>query len=320
MIKDTILEKLICFTDEEIDNLNGKNSIDKSIFNGKGEIDYQKLLSSDELITVRKHARFNKYPKHKHNYIEMMYVYNGKMNQIIDDNEINIKEGEVILLNKEIEHEIGFASENDIIFNFIIRPEFFDYLSSLSNDNNVIFNFILDALYSKNNLGEYLVFHSSENLAIKGLVEEIITLMYEPGFASEVKLKLLIGLMLLELMDDSNSIEAYTESGYEKLLNTSILRYVKKSYKQGSLAEVSKLLHQPDYKICRVVKKHTGYTFKQLVQEARLEKTVELLTTTNLTISEIMDKIGYENITYFYKIFKTKYSVTPSIYRSKTRV
>jgi len=53
-----------------------------------------------------------------------------------------------------------------------------------------------------------------------------------------------------------------------------------------------------------------------LIQEERLKAAANLLKTTSLPIVEIMQEVGYENITYFYKIFKEKFKITPSIYRN----
>ena len=145
MIKESILEQLVCFTDEEIDHLNGKDIIDRSIYLSKNIIDFHKLMKDSQLITVRKHARFFHYPKHSHNYIEMSYVYGGSMTHIIDGKEVEVNEGEIILLNRDIEHEILKTGENDIIFNFIINPEFFNYISALA-DKNMIFDFILETI------------------------------------------------------------------------------------------------------------------------------------------------------------------------------
>lgn len=141
MINESILEQLVCFTDEEIDHLNGKDIIDRSIYSSKNVIDFHKLMQDNQLITVRKHARFFHYPKHSHNYIEMSYVYGGTMTHIIDGKEIKVNEGELILLNRDIEHEILFTGENDIIFNFIINPQFFDYISALADQNMILISF-----------------------------------------------------------------------------------------------------------------------------------------------------------------------------------
>lgn len=318
MIEEDVLEQLVCFTDEEIDNLNGFNTIDKSIFlNEKSNVvDCHKLLPSQQKLSVRKHARFIDYPKHKHNYIELMYVYGGKMTHVIDDKEITIHEGELLLLNQNIEHSISYCEENDIIFNFIIKPEFFDFLSSMVDEDNKLFDFLFDSLYSRSYDGEYFVFKVSKVESIKTKIEYIIDNVYRPQFNNELTLKLSVGLLLTELMQYPECIESYTEDTYDRFLHNSILKYIKINYREGSLAVLSNMLHQPDYKICKIVKKSTGKTFKQLIQDERLDNTVKLLKSTKLPINEVMEEVGYENITYFYKIFKERYQMTPHEYRN----
>ena len=153
MIPQYILEKLVCFSEEEINHLNGQNDIDRSIFiNQKSNtIDYHHLLEDNQLFSVRKHARFCQYPAHKHNYIELMYVYGGHMTHTIDSKTITIKQGELLLLNQNIEHAIDYCDENDIIFNFIIRPEFLSFLSTMLDNDNDVSHFIFDTLYSYDN-------------------------------------------------------------------------------------------------------------------------------------------------------------------------
>lgn len=81
MIREDIMERLVCFSDEEINNLNGFVGIDKSIFISEQSnvVDADKLLKANQQFAVRKHARFCEYPKHRHNYLEFMYVYGGEM-------------------------------------------------------------------------------------------------------------------------------------------------------------------------------------------------------------------------------------------------
>lgn len=318
VIDGNVLEKLVCFTEEEISNLNGYNTIDKSIFlnDNSNVVDCHKLLPKHQKLSVRKHARFIDYPKHKHNYIELMYVYGGKMTHIIDDKEITIHEGELLLLNQNIEHSISYCEENDIIFNFIIKPEFFDFLSSMVDEENKLFDFLFDSLYSRSYDGEYFVFKVAHIETIKTKIEYIIHNVYQPQFNNELTLKLSVGLLLTELMQYPECIESYTEDTYDRFLHNSILKYIKMNYKEGSLAVLSSLLHQPDYKICKLVKKSTGKTFKQLIQDERLENTVKLLKSTKLPINEVMEEVGYENITYFYKLFKERYQMTPHEYRN----
>lgn len=63
------------------------------------------------------------------------------------------------------------------------------------------------------------------------------------------------------------------------------------------------------------IKKHTKMKFKELLQEIKLNKAVELIKSTNYSVVEIIDLIGYENPTYFYKIFKYKFKMTSREYK-----
>lgn len=94
-----------------------------------------------------------------------------------------------------------------------------------------------------------------------------------------------------------------------------ILKYIHLNYKEGSLAELSALIHQPNYKICKLIKKQTHQTFTQLLQEEKLKVATHLLVTTNMSMNDLIIEVGYENISYFYRIFKKKYQMTPQDYR-----
>ncbi|MEG0367123.1 MAG: helix-turn-helix domain-containing protein, partial [Coprobacillus sp.] len=50
-------------------------------------------------------------------------------------------------------------------------------------------------------------------------------------------------------------------------------------------------------------------------QEERLKATERLLKSTDMSMLYIMQEVGYENISYFYKIFKRKYKQTPLVYK-----
>lgn len=321
MLKKEILEDLIRLTEEEKNNLAGIETIDRSIFLDASSniIDYHKLLSDDQSLAIRRHTRFQEYPRHRHNYLEFMYVYSGEMTHIIHDRKITIHEGELLLLNQNIEHSILYTKEEDIIFNLIIKTDFLVFMASLIEEESEVFSFLFEALYSNKNDGEYLLFKASHNKEVKTIIEELIQHVYEPSFNQSLTLKLTVGLLLTELMNHPEDIEAYTGNSYEKILSGTVLKYIDLHYQEGSLSQLAKSLHQPDYKICKIIKKHTGFTFKQLVQKVRLQHAARLLKTTRMPVVEVMEKVGYDNITYFYKIFKETYHMTPKQYRENAK-
>ncbi|WP_397326312.1 helix-turn-helix domain-containing protein [Pediococcus ethanolidurans] len=60
---------------------------------------------------------------------------------------------------------------------------------------------------------------------------------------------------------------------------------------------------------------NTGKTFKQLVNDQRMNKAKILLQNSNLSISEIADKVGINNQTNFYKRFKKLTKLTSNEFR-----
>ena len=143
--------------------------------------------------------------------------------------------------------------------------------------------------------------------------------LYEGDILSKAKIKLLVGLLLVELVKCTDNIDVYSSDNYEKKIIIEILKYIDDNYKYGSLIEISCILKQNDYKLSKLIKKHLNCTFKELLQEKKLIKSSELLRYTNMPITQIIEEVGYENLTYFYKIFKVKYHMTPSEYRKENK-
>jgi YesN/AraC family two-component response regulator len=67
----------------------------------------------------------------------------------------------------------------------------------------------------------------------------------------------------------------------------------------------------------RLIKTHTGMTFSAFIQNIRLEKAKFLLKTTDLPVEEVARQTGYENLSYFYKIFREKFNLTPNNLRNQ---
>lgn len=63
-------------------------------------------------------------------------------------------------------------------------------------------------------------------------------------------------------------------------------------------------------------KKYTGMTCVQYINIHRLELAADYLRTKNLPIMDIALEVGFDNISYFNKLFKAKYHATPKEYRA----
>jgi AraC-like DNA-binding protein len=98
-----------------------------------------------------------------------------------------------------------------------------------------------------------------------------------------------------------------------------VLKYIESHYKDGTLADVSEELSQSTYTVSRLLKKHTGFNFKELLQQRKLQQAAYLLTQTSLSAESIMNAIGYDNSSYFYRKFRERYGCSPKEYRVRAK-
>ncbi len=68
--------------------------------------------------------------------------------------------------------------------------------------------------------------------------------------------------------------------------------------------------------LARVLKAATGQTPTEYINGLRLERAAGLLTTTTLSILDIADDCGFEQATYFYRLFRARFRTTPHAYRT----
>lgn len=71
--------------------------------------------------------------------------------------------------------------------------------------------------------------------------------------------------------------------------------------------------------LSQIIRRQTGKTYSELLQEKRMEKARELLTYSDETILSIAERTGYADQFYFSKLFKKLYGLSPNAYRKKTQ-
>lgn len=319
MIDEDILARLKVITPEEQAILDGQAVIDRGIYmtSQSNEINAMKLLSEGKLITLRPHTRFIDFPDHWHDYIEMIYVCSGKSTHIVDGKTICLSQGDLLFLNQHAHHSVLKAGIDDLSINFIILPEFFhSTISAISDESPLIQQFLLSCLFGQDNGSRYLYFQISKNNSIQNLVENlIITLLAEEKQNRRKISQMTMTLLFLEL---SGYTEKLDLSNREiQILHT--LRYLEAHYTDGSLTEVANQLNVSPSTISREIHRQTGKTYTELLQQKRLSQAAFLLRNTNRKISDIAMTVGYENISYFYRLFDDAYGVSPRAYRTSQK-
>ena len=314
MIKKEIIDKLVPITDEEQRVLAGEG-VDKSIYTNHGGsvIRQRKLITDGRLISVRAHTRFVHFPEHTHDFIEAVYMCRGKTTHIINGKELILGEGELLFLGQNARQEILPAGRDDIAVNLIIQPQFFDKtLEMLGAEETPIKNFLIRSLFGEENQG-YLHFKVSDVLPVQNLIENLIwTLTSNTSNRRNIN-QTTMGLLFMQLLNHTDTLSY--ESREDKAI-MDIFRYIEENYRDGSLSEAARLLHYDFFWLSHEIKNRTGKTYTEHLQEKRLSQAAFLLKHTALSVEEIAISVGYENKSYFHRIFAEKFGTSPKKYRS----
>lgn len=319
---DPLLKELWKETEEESAILRGDQEVNKQIYTNRTSdfvIQSEKFLK-DELIMIRKHPRYIDFPSHSHDYIEMNYVFHGTFHQQIEGKTITLKKGDILLLNQHIEHQLFPCQEEDIIINFIIHPDFFDYiLSNLSTgfSQSQMLHFLISSMFDYTSQGQYLYYPVSDSLRIQDIMEQLLVEMMDNSILSKSKIKFLMGLLIVELIEQQSASHTNTEQNEHHRFLTVMFNYIEEHYQDANLETLAVMCNQTPYWVSKQIKALTKQNFKDLVKEKRLMVAKNLLIHSDLSIQAIAEEVGYENISYFYRIFKNKYGQTPKAYKNK---
>lgn len=111
-------------------------------------------------------------------------------------------------------------------------------------------------------------------------------------------------------------VDLYGASESMKDIVRHVIKYIDENYfEELSLTTLSKLFHVESSYLSRVFKKQTGYNLMFYISKRRIEKAVELINQGNLSLTEISQFVGYDDYTYFYRVFKKVKNKSPSEYR-----
>ncbi|MBO0450442.1 helix-turn-helix domain-containing protein [Enterococcus sp. MJM12] len=259
-------------------------------------------------IFINKHHRYSVMPAHTHSFVEFNYMLSGSCIQYVNGKEIILKQGELLLLDKDIVQEINSLNKDDILINILLKDESIttELIVNMVKSNGVVGEFLMNASNQYSSHDSFLHFHCGENEAVQSVLHRLILEYYNKENFYMRAINLLMSLLIIEL---TRSIESQQEDEDEELLQ--LLRYIEIHYPHLTLSEVSKEFgYNPNY-ISNKLKKQTGRSFKELTNYMRYQNSLELMRETNKSFLEIAYEVGYENLSSLYKLFAKYTRDTP---------
>lgn len=104
-----------------------------------------------------------------------------------------------------------------------------------------------------------------------------------------------------------------------RVINKASDYIVKNCHKNLSLEEVAHTVHLSPFYFSRLFKAEKGTNFVEFLTKARIERAKRMLTNPDQTIARIALECGYQDASYFCRVFRQEVNVTPNQYRAASR-
>jgi AraC-like DNA-binding protein len=257
------------------------------------------------------------FPFHHHKEMELNVVINGKgVKRIVGDHIGVIDNLELVLVGSHLPH--GWFTHNymwqedmplvrEITIQF--HTDLFD--EKFLQRNQLIF---IKSLFEKAAHG---VSFSPET--IKKIYPRIEKLTETKGFVSVLELMSIVHDLSLSknmVFLSNGTFKDNEDVHYNSRRLEKVFAYMQSHYTQDiPLSIVAELAGMTEVSFSRFVKKRTNKTFIEILNEIRLGHTSRMLIETTHTIAEIAYKNGFNNLSYFNRVFRTKHGKTPKEFR-----
>jgi AraC-like DNA-binding protein len=252
------------------------------------------------------------FPLHYHDEYELNLIINAKGAKRVVGGHIEVIDDlELVLVGPNVyhawfTHQCQSKSITEVTIQF--HKDLFDDKFLRRNQLSFVKNMI-----ERSQRG---ILFSPETIA--ALKDRIYSLNKKSGFDSVLELlsilhDLSISRNMKTLSDSSFSNEQFH---YNSRRIEKVFEYMNGHYNmQITLAEVAKIANMPEASFSRFIKKRTGKTFIDSLNEIRLGHASRMLIDTTNTVAEIAYKCGFNNISNFNRIFKRKKFCIPKDFR-----
>jgi AraC-like DNA-binding protein len=269
-------------------------------------------LTESDFFTLfsREKQKFD-FPLHFHEEYELNLIINAEgAKRMIGDHVATITDMELVFVGPDLYHGwFTHQCESPLIREVTIQFNNEVLNSQFLNKNQSSF---LKKLFEDSKKG---VLFSRETIA--GIKDEILQLKDSKGFDSVLdfmrifhKLSLASYTTLCNEGFHENSPEANSRRIKQ------VFDYMNKNFRSEiSLEELGQLVNMHEVSLSRFIKKRTGKNFIDCLNEIRIGHACRLIIDTTQSISEIAYTCGFNNISYFNRVFKKKKDCTPKEFR-----
>lgn len=255
---------------------------------------------------------FTRVPPHWHDDVEIIVVKSGRGIVNVDTKSYQVKKGELIIVRPGQIHAIYQEEKCTMEYENIIFQTKLLYSSASDLCTLRFFKSYFDLKYD---LPVHVNRNSKNNGELYDCIEKIDNFCRDTPVNYQMIVKsYLYQFFYIFAQNQETLVVADKNKNLNKM--KSIISYVEQHYREDiSIEEVSTAIGCSSSHFMKMFKKNMHTTFTTYLNDYRLNKAAHLLLNTEDSIVNIMGEVGFNNLSYFNRLFKEYFRMTPREFR-----
>lgn len=250
----------------------------------------------------------------------MIYCIRGSCLVRVRDDEISLHPGDTCIVAREVPHAYYNASETSLVLHVVLTTAFIsNVLFPRLPQEHLRSGFFRSIVFDESSGPDYVyVAGSKPNETTYFLSSAFYHHLYRPPMHEEIInsfMLLFFSYQMQAMSRHPELVDSPTLSPEQTLQQ--IQSYIGENCRTVTLRQLAERFHFNESYLSQYLRKNTGKTFTALLQNARISLAAKLLINTTLSIVDIADKVGYQNMSYFYKLFTEVNQCSPAEYRAR---
>lgn len=267
-----------------------------------------------KLYVEKRHLEWITYKTEKPN---LLFCVNGDAEIQIENQIINLSTGNILVLKENLSYKIRILNDKTILIKFKLAPDFswkeiFADMYSPTVEETEVKN-IFEKKYKENG---YIKLKNNNAMMSNQILRRAIEEYIQGGmYVIPINMSYLRLAAFLSLREQLFVTLPTAKTGG---FNPEILtQYINTNFANISLEKAANYFGFNKNYFSSLVKKKTGKSFMEQVDERRMTEAIRLLRNPNISLKEIIKQLGYSSKSFFYKKFNHYFGMTPTEMRKK---
>ena len=268
-----------------------------------------------ECLDLKKRSDSPDLYAHFHDYVELLYLYDGKLRVWLNGKEYAFNEGELIIINSKESHRLESAAPESRYYVIKFNPE----ILWASNGSVKETRYVLPFLNSSSTHPRVFPASFVSEAGIGALVADAVSAWKNRPVGYELLLRgdvlKIFGHVVGCLSDLGVEIKYTVGSGSLYGIMDNIIDYVNKNFTSCDERELAKRYKVSYSYFSRTFKQMMNMSFKEYINYLRINEAQRLLLTTGKSITDISMEMGFSSPSHFINVFRRHMGRAPKQYR-----